>query len=166
LLWIPVVLLVMYVLLPTSLNSWPPDWVDRRKQRQMMMERVQFAGGWVALQRDCDALVEQYRERAFVWYRGHTNQLPPAIAALKPKEVRFYSPALLRDDKDEPPVPVVRIKVFGAHSTGGHSYPYFGLEVVSGPGVENYRPRPSRGGVSGNGYRSYSTVTDRIYEIY
>jgi hypothetical protein len=63
-------------------------------------------------------------------------------------------------------VAVVRIKVFGMHSTGGHSTPYFGLEVMSGPDAESYRPRPSRGGVSGNGYRSFSAVTDRIYEIY
>jgi hypothetical protein len=60
----------------------------------------------------------------------------------------------------------VHIKVFGMHSSGGHSTPYFGLEVVTGPGAETYRPGPSHGGVSGNGYRSFKAVTDRIYEIY
>jgi len=165
-LWMPLLLLGIYVLLPTFLTSWPPDWVDRRKQRQMVMERVQSSGGWAALQRDCDALVAQYRGSAFVWSRGDTSLLPPAIAALKPQEVRFYSPTLLGGLKDEPPPPVVRIKIFGSHSTGGHSYPYFGLEVFSGPGGESYRPQPSRGGASGNCYGTYSGVTDKIYEIY
>ena len=157
---------VLYFILPSLLMSWPPDWLERRTQRQKVIERVQAAGGWAALQKECDALVEQYRDTAFMWHRGETNALPPALAALKPWEVRFYSPTVLRDFKDEPQVAVVRIKIFGMHSTGGHSTPYFGLEIVSGAGAESYRPRPSRGGVSGNGYRSYTTVTDRIYEIY
>ncbi|MCW5553239.1 MAG: hypothetical protein KIS67_13905 [Verrucomicrobiae bacterium] len=145
---------------------WPPPSVERRGQRQKVLERVEAAGGWAAIQKDCDALVEQYRDSAFAWHRYQTNALPPALAALNPWEVRFYSPTVLRDFKDEPQVAVVRIKIFGMHSTGGHSTPYFGLEVVSGAGAETYRPSPSRGGVSGNGYRSYSRVTDRIYEIY
>jgi hypothetical protein len=73
---------------------------------------------------------------------------------------------VLRERKQEPQVAVVRIKFFGMHSTGGHSTPYFGLEVVSGPGAETYKPTPSLGGASGNGYRRYRAVTDRIYEIY
>ena len=67
--------------------------------------------------------------------------------------------------QDEPQVPIVRIKIFGLHSTGGHLTPYFGLEVVSGPGAKSYKPRPGRGGLSGNGFR-YRPVTDQIYEVY
>ena len=145
---------------------WPPPSVERRGQRQKVLERVKTAGGWAAIQRDCDALVAQYWDSAFFWHRGETNALPPALAALNPWEVRFDSPTVLRDFKDEPLVAVVRIKIFGLHSTGGHSTPYFGLEVVCGAGTETYRPRPSRGGVSGNRYRSFSRVTDRIHEIY
>jgi hypothetical protein len=145
---------------------WPPPSVERRGQRQKVLERVEAAGGWAAIQRDCDTLVSQHRDSTFYWHRYDTNALPPALAALNPWEVRFYSPSVLRDFKDQPQVAVVRIKIFCMHSTGGHSTPYFGLEVVSGAGAETYRPRPSRGGVSGNGYRSYTKVTDRIYEIY
>jgi len=145
---------------------WPPASVERRSQRQKVLERVEAAGGWAAVQRDCDVLVAQHRDSAFMWHRFETNALPPALAVLNPWEVRFYSPRMLREFKYEPQVAVVRIKIFGMHSTGGHSTPYFGLEVVSGVGAETYRPRSSRGGVSGNGYRSYTPVTDRIYEIY
>ena len=73
---------------------------------------------------------------------------------------------MVRGYKDEPQIPVVRIKVFGIHSTGGHSIPYFGLEVVCGTNAASYRPQPAHGGVSGNHYDSYKRVTDTIYEIY
>jgi hypothetical protein len=156
------------ILLLPALPSFrgPPAFVERRGQRQKVLERIQSAGGWTAIQKDCDTLVEQYRESAFIWDWAATNALPSALAALKPQEVRFYSLRILRDFKDEPQVAVVRIKIFGLASTGGHATPYFGLEVVSGAGAEPYRPRPSRGGAPGNAYRSYSPVTDRIYEIY
>jgi len=139
---------------------------ERQTQRDMVTTRITQAGGWAALQKDCDEIVEHYRDSAFFWHRFETNALPPALAALKPWEVRFYSPAVLQNFKDEPKVAVVRIKIFGLHSTGGHSTPYYGLEVVCGAGVESYTPKPSRGGVSGNHYDSYRKVTDRIYEVY
>lgn len=148
-----------------SPNWWPPASIERRGQRQKVVERVVAAGGWTALQKECDALVEQYRDSAFVWYRGNTNALPPTIAALKPWSVIFYSPTMMRGSKDEPQVPVIRIKIFGLHSTGGHSTPYFGLEVVSGTGAETYSPKPKRV-ASGNRYWRYTQVTDRIYEVY
>ncbi len=165
-LWIPVGLFVLYFILPSLLNSWPPDWLERRTQRQKVIKRVQSADGWAALQKECDALVEQHRDSAFDWYRGATNALPPSLAALQPREVRYYSPTLSREFKDEPQVVVVRIRIFGMHSTGGHSTPYFGLEVVCATNAASYRPQPARGGVSGNHYDSYNRVTDRIYEIY
>ena len=149
-----------------DLSRWPPPAVERRTQRAEVVERVQSAGGWAVLQKDCDMLAEHHRDSSFYWHRGDTNALPPSIAALKPWEVRFESPTNLRDFKDEPQISVVHIKVFGIHSTGGHSTPYFGLEVVCATNAESYRPQPSRGGVSGNHYHSYNRVTDTIYEVY
>ena len=143
----------------------PPVFVERRGQRQKVLERVQSVGGWAAIQRDCDTLVEQYRESGFFWPSSATNGLPSALAALKPLEVRFYPPKFLRDIHDAPQVAVVRITIFSLPSTGGHAIPYYGLDVVSGAGAETYRPRPS-GGAPGNAHRSYNPVTDRIYEIY
>ena len=72
----------------------------------------------------------------------------------------------MRDVKDDPQIPVVRIKVFGIHSTGGHSIPYFGLDVVCSTNAASYQPRPSHGGASGNNYDGYRQVTETIYERY
>ena len=79
---------------------WPPSWVERRGQRQKVLERVEAAGGWSAIQRDCDSLAAQYRDGIFYWHRFATNALPPALAALDPWEVRFDSPTVLREFKD------------------------------------------------------------------
>ena len=148
-------------------SIWPPRSVERREQRAKVVERIKAVGGWPALQKDCDLLAERYQDSQFFWYRHfNTNVLPHSIAALHPWEVRFYSPKVLRGFKDEPQVPVVHIKVFGLHRTGGRAIPYFGLEVVCATNAEGYRPQPARGGVSGNHYDTYNKVTDTIYEVY
>jgi hypothetical protein len=126
---------------------WFPPSVERRGQWQKVLERIEAAGGWEAIQRDCDALVAQHRDGGLSWHRGETNALPPALAALDPWEVRYDSSAVLRHTKDKPRAAVVHIKIFGIPSTGGQATPYFGLEVVSGAGAETYRPSPGRGGV-------------------
>jgi len=145
-------------------NLWPPRFIERQTQREKVVQRVQAAGGWAALQRDCDALVKEYHDSAFIWHLGNTNELPPAIAALHPREVTFYSPAMVHDSSpDEPQVPVVCIKVFGLHSTGGHSVPYFGLDVVCSTNA-GYHPPSAKGGASGNHYDSYRQVTETIFE--
>jgi hypothetical protein len=150
-----------------SPDMWPRLSVKRGRQRAEVLKRINVVGGWAALQRDCDAFAEQHRDSAFVWsHGGDTNALPPTIAALRPWSVSFYSSAFLGDSRDEPQIPFVRIKVFGAHSTGGRSQPYFGLEVVCATNAESYRPEPSQGGAPGNRYNSYSRVSERIYEIY
>jgi hypothetical protein len=157
-LWVFVVLVVIYLF--PSMVYWPPPWIERRAQRQRLNERIQSAGGWAALQRDCDTLVQQNRTTGFAWHQG--DELPPALAALNPREVYFYpSP----NRKDSSAMCVVHIRVLGVHSTGGHSTPYFGLEVVSGGNADQYRPEPGRG-APGNYHDSYRKVTDRIYEIY
>jgi hypothetical protein len=160
------VLVAAILLLPAlPVFRGPSVSVERRGQRQKVLERVQSVGGWAAIQRDCDTLVEHYRESGFFWPSSTTNGLPSALAALKPLEGRFYPPKLLRDTQDARQVAVVRITIFSLPSTGGHAIPYYGLDVVSGGGAETYRPRPS-GGALGNAHRSYNSVTDRIYEIY
>lgn len=158
---------LFFVLEILNSDSFPPAWFERSAQRQKVIERVQSAGGWESLQHDCEALVKEHRDGVFFyWNHWSTNTLPPALAALQPREIRYDLPVLLREPKDEPQMSVVQIRVFGLHATGGHSTPHFGLEVVCGSGAEGYTPRPSLGGVSGNHYNSYRRVTDRIYEIY
>jgi hypothetical protein len=150
-----------------SPTMWPPRFLEHRQQRAELLKRIRSAGGWAALQKDCEALVGQNRDDVFRWTRGSdTNALPHAIAVLNPLEVQFYSPAVLQGFKDAPQVPVLHIRVFGIHSTGGHSIPYFGLAVACGTNAGSYRPSPSHGGVIGNRFDSYRQVTDTIYEIY
>jgi hypothetical protein len=174
-------------------SPWPPVWVERHHQRQKVTERVQSAGGWGALKRDCLSLTET--NEAFRWgnWRDNSFALPPTLAALRPQEIDYVSPKLLTPRPEKPQaqvvrtfqsdaggfvvpeiplflsnkveVAVVRIKIFGAHSTGGHSIPYFGLEIISWPGSEDYRPRACPA-ASGNGHLSYRKIEEGIYEIY
>ena len=145
-----------------------------RRERQTQLDRVRSrifqAGGWEILRRDVLSFIEQHKDSGFDWDRHDTNALPAAIAALKPMAVEYRPPKLLSEMSDgkftDPPnVHVVRIRVFGMHSTGGHSSPYFGLEVVIGPESESYRPRPG-GGVFGNSHSTHARVAKDVYEIY
>ena len=147
-------------------EAWPPAWWERRTQRERILQRVQSAGGWEALRRDCILLAQT--NEIIQWSRWHTNDapvLPPAIATLQPQQVYFFPPKLLGPQSNEPRTPVVRIKIFGMHSTGGHSTPYFGLEIVAASSNEDYTPK-ARPAVSGNGHRNYRKVSEGIYEIF
>lgn len=114
-------------------------------------------------------MMEQHTDY-YVWDRRATNALPETIAALKPMSVEYFPSKYLSEMKDgkftDPPnVRLVRIRVFGMHSTGGHSTPYFGLEIVAGAGSKDYAPRRHEG-VSGNRHVNYNRVAEDIYEIY
>jgi hypothetical protein len=144
------VLLFLGVLNP---SAWPLPSIERREQRRKLLERLESAGGWDAIRRDCVVLTEQHTN-GFYSHWGDTN-LPSAILALKPRTVE-YSPHYGR----------VSMRIFGIHSTGGHSTPYFGLEVVTRK-TEDYKPGAGYGGgVSGNYHSTFSEVADGIYEIY
>jgi hypothetical protein len=166
---------------------WPPPSVERRGQRQRVLERVQSVGGWEAVRRGCEALATNYpegltwlppRSNAWVYPNPQTDPhryyvtnldygpLPPAVAALKPREIRYYPPNLLRESREAPQVAVVRLRIFGIHSSGGHSTPYYGLEVPCGAGADSYAPRPSQGGVPGNRHTTFGKVADRVFEVY
>jgi hypothetical protein len=148
------------------LTMWPADWYVRSGQRKMVSERVQVAGGWTALQRACDALMETNRG-VFDWYypKDDLAKLPPSIAALKPQEVMFTPPATFRGSGVDASFLVVQIKIFGMHRTGTRAIPYFGLEVVSGTNADSYTPRP-KSAASGNSYATCRKLTNWIYEIY
>src|SRR5689334_17872786 len=103
LLWIPLGLLVLFFMLPSLLTWWPPASVERRAQRQRLTERVQLAGGWDAIRRDCVALAEQNTNGFYSHW--HDTNLPPAIVALRPLTAQYSSN-----------YGCVRIRVFGIHS--------------------------------------------------
>src|SRR5512138_3681904 len=118
-------LLLLLPLFPTLMrlpNAWPPAFLERKTQRQQVLQRVHSAGGWSALGHDCDVLSQQTNTDCFFWTPRSTNPLPPAIAALNPKAVRA---GLTINPGTTSEVRVVHVKVFGYGSTDGHQQPYF-----------------------------------------
>lgn len=147
-------------------GAFPPAWYERRTQRQKINERVQAAGGWEALRRDCITLAKTNENEIFRWARWVTNSpiLPPAILALQPQEVYYVSSKFHTGVPDESQIPIVVIKMFGSHSTGGHSTPFFGLEVVASPSRYDYAPNAGR--VYGQWHTGYRKVSDGVYEVF
>ena len=135
---------------------WPPISVERRTQRKKIVELVQAAGGWDALRRDCVSFAEQHTN-GFSSHWRQTNDLPKAIVALRPLTVQY-----------EPEYGCIRMRIFGAHSTGGRSRPYFGLEVDTSTNSAAYKHGTGydNGGVIGNHHEIANQVADGIYEIY
>jgi|ERR1051326_1738043 hypothetical protein len=152
---------VWFVLL--NVSAWPPAWWERRAQRATVVKRVQAAGGWETLRRDCLSFAQT--NQIVQWNRWYTNdapELPPAIAALHPQRVDYVSPKVLGSRSA---LPIVRVKIFGMHSTGGHSIPYFGLEVISGTSSEG-NPRKLLPPTPGNGHLKRRKVCDGVYEVF
>ena len=87
----------------------------------------------------------------------HDTNLPPAIVALRPLMVQY-----------SPEYGCVRMRIFGIHSTGGHSTPYFGLEVDTSTNSMGYKHGSGydNGGVIGNHHSEAERVADGVYEIY
>jgi len=79
------------------------------------------------------------------------------VIALKPMIVEY-----------EPEFGCVRIRIFGLHSTGGHSTPYLGLEVDTSTNSVSYNHGAAygNGGVIGNHHAVAEKVAEGIYELY
>ncbi len=158
-----------------SFTVWPPDWIERRGQRQKVLTRVGSVGGWDALRRDCALIAKQNKDVRFQWFGRNgtsfynTNTLPPAVAALKPNEVNFFPIGSSLGGKEKTTVGVVQIRIFGMHATGGNSTPFYGLEVVCSTNVDAdvYKPDLSGGrAVPGNNHSTFKRMTNGIFEIY
>jgi hypothetical protein len=153
LLWLLLGLVVLFFMYPHFLVGWPPASLERHRHRKLLNERVQSTGGWDVIRNDCVAFAKEHTN-GFHSFWNDTN-LPPAILALKPMIVD-YDPYFGR----------VRMRIFGGHSTGGHSVPYFGLEVVT-DNRDGYKPGEGYGGgVIGNRHTTFREVASGIYEIY
>jgi hypothetical protein len=146
---------VLFILGFLNPEMWPPISVERREQRGKIMDRVQSAGGWDAIRRDCIALAEQNTNGFYSHW--HDTNLPPEILALKLMTVEY-----------SPNYGCVSMRIFGMHSTGGHSTPYFGLEVDTSTNSASYKHGAGydNGGVIGNHHSVAEQVADGIYEIY
>jgi hypothetical protein len=117
------------------LTFWPPHWLERNQQRKIVMERVQQAGGWDAIKKDCNDLVLSNSATGYEWFsRGNdTNNpaLPKSLAILKPRMVDLWP------EKDG--MQSIRIQIFGMHSTGGRGQDFYILKVVC-PLPPNIKP--------------------------
>jgi hypothetical protein len=171
------ILIVAWVLFPmwSGPSRGPSFERQREEQRQIMQQRVQAAGGWALLRRDCELLVTNSSRDYFFWYPPRANvhvtrlsnsvpvanyitnidygPLPNALATLQPREVRFEAVT------NEPTV--VRIKLFGLRRSGRRDIPDYGLWVVCRAPSTNYAPD-----ISEEPGRVIHKVADAIFEVY
>jgi len=145
---IPLAIILFFVIDPVPLKF--------RQERQIAFKRVQAAGGWEAIKKDCCLLTNQ-PDGYFVWFmRPNYTNLPPAIAALKPIEVRCFVDEKLH-------VPIVRIHVLGISDTD-RTEPYFGFWIVCAPTPDDYKPKFDFGARSFQG--KSLLITNSVFEIY
>jgi hypothetical protein len=164
--WLPrpgfvFVLLVIFIgsiFFSRFIDWWPPLSIERRSQREQLAERVQAVGGWDAIRRDCISFAEQHTNDICLPYsRSRDSDLPPAILALRPLTIQYA-----------PQYGCVRMRIFGAHSVGSHSRPYFGLEVDTSTNSASYKHGTGydNGNVMGNHHSVAEQVAEGIYELY
>jgi hypothetical protein len=171
------IIFAVYLILPivTGPNRGPSFETQRKWQRKTVEERVQSAGGWAAVRRDCETLVANSPHSYFFWFPPRTNahvteysnsvpfrsyvtnidygHLPTALATLQPREIES-------DTITNGPA-IVRIKLFGMRRTGMRDIPYYGLWVVCGGSSHDYVPR-----LTGGPGRAIKKVADGIFEVH
>jgi hypothetical protein len=155
------------------IGNWPPQWWERRLERQEALQRIQAAGGWAVLRNDCMLLAEtnhfeRYSRFGPLIWRGREmmDEMPPAIVKLKPLSVFLYPPKSYNNDllwpalqkkDDHPEIWVVHIMLSGWPAIN-HRKPYYGFDVICGTEPESYQPTDST--------RRARKVAGGIYEIY
>ena len=158
-LWLAICVLVLVGLVfvtPILLYHFqelPPYYVQREQQRRIVRERVEAAGGWEVLRRDCQSLLTN-SPQSFRWDWAYPGSLPlpPGLASLQPRCVRINS------KRDEPTI--AYIELFGAHSTGSRGIPFYELLLVCGPAPDSFTPKPDRSPAVIN------KIADFAYEVY
>jgi len=127
----------------------PPFWLQRIEQRQEVRARVQAAGGWDAVRRECLQLWQTNQDGGMVWNKFQTNQpaLPPALAALRPMFVNATSPG------------IIDITLYGMGETGHRGQAGYGLWVFCDVSTNLAEPRryPNC---------TYHKLSDNVYEYY
>ena len=165
------VALIFPMLLPPQ-NSRPPFPEQRTRQRKTVQERVQAAGGWTSVRKECESLLKN-SSRAFHWeLPGHfvgvrdstrrpsvsyeTNiddaPLPTGIAALNPHRLEGYA-------LDSEP-PIMRINLFGGRSTGTRGIPYYDIWIICGPAPDGFTPQLDFSP------RVIKRIADAVFEVY
>jgi hypothetical protein len=154
---------VFFILFLLPPSVWgPPVWWERGTQREKVLSRVKSAGGWETLRKECIQFAEQHKDEPIYYWNRETNRIPASIAALRPRRMEFYSAEMSKSLNDSG-LPLIRIQVFGAHSTGGHDEPWMSLDVICGNPAKDYPPRQT---AKMNGFWRYRKLADGVYECY
>jgi hypothetical protein len=166
--------LAFVFIMPGALVWWPPVFIERSQQRAEIAKRIKHKSGWTELRTACEVLASN-SPKGLALNRGWgtdeafydmmqpeiTNRVisvPKIVSELKPREIDLQTRRIAASEDDvELSVQIVRFKIFGSHSTGGHSTPYLGLEVALGPGAKIYRP---------DFRRNSRRLAPGIYEVY
>ena len=157
---------------PPPHHRRPPFPVQREQQRKLVRERVEAAGGWEVLRKECERLIT-VGSRDFIWEPPHhatvvpdpihtpsvryeTNidygTLPTILASLRPRKVTAYG-------LPEQPT-VTYLEFFGAHTTGARGIADYGLLMVSSNAPAGFTPEPQ--------YLDHTLrkITDLVFEEY
>jgi hypothetical protein len=135
---------------------WPPRWIERQRQRVEISKRIETAGGWNAVINDSKIFWSTNEPPYFRFFPNYQSNLtlPPAITALKPREITGETNNGLC---------TVKYQLFGYHSTGARGQAFYWLLVViNEPGTnttELFRKGPG-------GQRTIHQVTNTVFEIY
>jgi hypothetical protein len=95
-----VLVLVAAVVVNLALSTfyWPPSALTRLKLRALMAERLQESGGWEAVVKDCDQIIQRPDSHTYRWFPrvpqqpqfvGPPEPLPAGLSALKPRSVHM-----------------------------------------------------------------------------
>jgi hypothetical protein len=156
---------------PMLINIWPPHWLELKRQRETVQQRVQAAGGWEKLRQDCITFANTNQNENVFWIRWNTNHiaLPSTLTGLNPFMIN-YCPTNLASKSNqtsgnEPEVSVLHIQIFGMHRTGGHDTPYYGLDILREPEPKDFQPQSTDPNQRYSHFH-YRKIADGIYEVY
>ncbi len=119
-----VVIIFVLFLLFNCITFWPPHWLERMQQRKIVMQRVQAAGGWETIRKDCESIVAANATNGFGWFRDLKDEppLPKFLAILNPQQVVLWPEANGMQS--------IRVQIFGGHSTSGRGQDFYILKFV------------------------------------
>jgi hypothetical protein len=153
--WVAIIFVLFWLF--NYIMFWPPHWLERMQQRKIVMQRVQAAGGWETIRKDCKKIVVANATNGFEWYKGLKDEppLPKSLAALNPRQVNLWPEANGMQS--------IRIQIFGGHATGGRGQDFFILKVLC-PLPPNVRSSFKSGSES-KAESGDRKIVDNIFEI-
>ncbi len=102
---------------------WPPQWIERREQRNRVALRIVEAGGFSNLVQACAAFASTNQSSTYLVSSFHTNVVyPREMLVMKPRQIRC---------EQWKGIAVVKLQLFGMHSSGGRDTPFYSLIVVT-----------------------------------